>query len=500
MTTTSTPAPRPLCAVFAPLLPLLSSGALEEDEATPAREHAAGCAWCQQELARYASIDEALRREFGAGTHESVLPFLFDVDGDEDCAEDYAFTLDDTLEATMFEGHDPRDQQSSPTARSSRWGERKRGPSPRATAIAGIVAALILAVIATTVYAKFAPQRAASLAATKTSGAFTKVALPKANAVYAWTTGSDGSFWYANSAFSASHSAEIGHVTPDGTIATTPIPADDAVTSIEIHGMAVGPDGNLWFGGSEGGGTTYAPLIWRMTSAGVFTTVPMPADVTMGRMIAGPDGMLWFTGERTPNPGTHIDVIGRVTMDGHVTTFPTPSQSKDTGVLDICVGPDNAIWYTWVNSLSDPTALTGRIGRISSTGQIQEFSVPYAPGIIATGSDGALWYNEFAPNSTGDSNLARKGYIGRITTAGVASERPIGPKTSIGWLEAGSDGAMWFTADGDQTGAFGRITASGDVKSFSTNGNAAIGLIAAAPGALWLFDSRSNLWHYRLPA
>jgi hypothetical protein len=151
MTATTTPAPRPLCAAFAPVLPLISSGALEEDEAPPTREHVAECAWCQQELARYMTVDEALRREFGAGAHASVLPFLFDLDSDEDIAEDYAFTLEDTLEETMAEGHDPRDQQPSTTIRSSRWGKRKRGPSPRATAIAGIAAALILAVIATTI-------------------------------------------------------------------------------------------------------------------------------------------------------------------------------------------------------------------------------------------------------------------------------------------------------------------------------------------------------------
>ena len=131
MTATTTPAPRPLCAAFAPLLPLLSSGALEEHEAMPTREHVAGCAWCQQELARYAAVDEALRREFGA-THENILPFPFDLDGDEDAAEDYAFTLEDTLEETMAEGHDPRDSQPSTTTRSSRWGdEETRAKSTR---------------------------------------------------------------------------------------------------------------------------------------------------------------------------------------------------------------------------------------------------------------------------------------------------------------------------------------------------------------------------------
>ncbi len=228
----------------------------------------------------------------------------------------------------------------------------------------------------------------------------------------------------------------------------------------------------------------------------------MSADLTVGGMIAGPDGALWFAGERDPYSETRINVIGRITMDGQVTTFPTPSQSSEGGVLDICVGPDKAIWYTWINSLSDASKFTGRIGRVSLSGQIQEFAAPYGRP-IASGADGALWYSEIIPNTGGDGLYAtaiRKGYIGRITTAGVASELPIDPNTGIGQLVAGSDGAIWYIIDGDQTGAFGRITPSGGVKTFSTNGNAALRLIAAAPGALWLFDSRNNLWRYRLPA
>jgi virginiamycin B lyase len=267
--------------------------------------------------------------------------------------------------------------------------------------------------------------------------------------------------------------------------------------------MAVGSDGNLWFGGYEGRGTTFATVVWRMTPAGAFTTIALPAGSTIGKMVSGPDGALWFDGERDLDAETPVAVIGRMTTDGQVTTFPTPSQTKGGGALDICVGPNNAIWYTWTASLSDAaTPITGRIGRVSLTGQIEEFAVPYAPGwSIASGSDGALWYSEIAANTSGDFPTAiRRGYIGRITTAGVASDLPIDPNTRIGGLAAGSDGAIWYTADGDRTGAFGRITPSGGVKAFSTNGNAPIDLIATAPGALWLFDSRNNLWHYRLSA
>src|SRR5262249_25455435 len=156
------------------------------------REHVAGCAWCQQELARYATVDAALRRGYGETASESMLPFPFDLDGYEE-AEDYTFTLEDTLEETMGEG---TNQQPATTARSSRWGDRKRGPGPRATAIAGVAAALLLAVIATTIYTQFAARRTPSSPATRTSSAFIKVAAPGLNFNSpGFTTAADGSFW-----------------------------------------------------------------------------------------------------------------------------------------------------------------------------------------------------------------------------------------------------------------------------------------------------------------
>jgi streptogramin lyase len=273
----------------------------------------------------------------------------------------------------------------------------------------------------------------ASPAATKTSSAFTKVALPNANALYAWTTGSDGSFWYANS----SHSAEIGHVAPDGTIATFPIPTDYAVKQVWINGMAVGSDGNIWFSGSEDRGTTFPTFVRRMTPAGAFTTTSTPTGLSVSKMIAGPDGAVWFTAVRDSDPETHINLVGRITTDGQITTFPTISQNNGGGPLDICVGPDNAIWYTWTSSFRDLTTLTGRIGRVTLSGQVQEFAVPYAPRSIVSGLDGALWYGEIVLNTGGDSPgtpAIRTGYIGRITTAGVASELPISPDTRIGGL------------------------------------------------------------------
>jgi streptogramin lyase len=323
----------------------------------------------------------------------------------------------------------------------------------------------------------------------------TKIAVPHANfsAPHIFTTAPDGSFWYAESSVIA---PAIGRVTPDGTNTDFPIPANDVAGTMHFYGIAVGSDGAVWLSG-EIYNNGFTPFMMRMTPDGAFTRTPLPAGVSASKLIAGPDGAIWFMGVRDHGPEAHESLIGRIAVDGHISTFPTFSQSEGAGPLDICVGPDKAIWYTWARSYNDITG-AGRIGRVSLTGDVQEFDV--AGWVIASGSDGALWYSEIVPNTMGEMNgMMRKGYIGRITLTGVASELPIDPNTRISGLAAGSDGAIWYTVDGDPTGAFGRITPNGEVTTFSTGGTSPVGFIAAAPGALWLLDARNTLWHYRLP-
>ncbi len=60
------PLPTPLCAAYAPLLPLLDTDALSAGEEAATREHVAGCRWCQRELAEYAALTNAVRRVYGA--------------------------------------------------------------------------------------------------------------------------------------------------------------------------------------------------------------------------------------------------------------------------------------------------------------------------------------------------------------------------------------------------------------------------------------------------
>jgi virginiamycin B lyase len=68
--------------------------------------------------------------------------------------------------------------------------------------------------------------------------------------------------------------------------------------------------------------------------------------------------------------------------------------------MGITAGPDGALWFT--------ESASGKIGRITTGGQIQEFSLPSVsthPLGITAGPDGALWFTEESSDK-----------IGRITT------------------------------------------------------------------------------------
>jgi hypothetical protein len=181
-----------------------------------------------------------------------------------------------------------------------------------------------------------------------------------------------------------------------------------------IGGLTAGPDRNLWF--------TESSHIGRMTPAGAITEFARPTTEDQpGAIVAGPDGNLWFVAQSAK-------AIGRITPQGAVTQFPLPT--GDTYPVGLIPGPDGALCYTRaanVAGVSGPpnTSEPGLIGRITVTGQATEFPTPTLPAPrplaqprdIVAGPDGALWFDTGEPNAaiSGDS------WIGRITTGGQAS-------------------------------------------------------------------------------
>ena len=217
---------------------------------------------------------------------------------------------------------------------------------------------------------------------------------------------------------------------PAGALAAGPATEFSAgITPTSIpHGIAAGPDGNLWFTEIDG------DRIGRITPAGVVTefSAGITADARPKGIAAGPDGNLWFTeydgdriGRITPagtvteftagitpgaDPGRHHRRPGRQPLVHRVRRQPDRADhprrrrhrvragiTAGAGPRGITAGPDGNLWFTEYDG--------DRIGRITPAGVVTEFSAGITAGAgprgIAAGPDGNLWFTEFAGDRIG---------------------------------------------------------------------------------------------------
>jgi virginiamycin B lyase len=252
-----------------------------------------------------------------------------------------------------------------------------------------------------------------------TDGNVTEFAIKGGGVLHSLTTGPDGALW-----FTEFTSKRIGR------IPTTATAENLQLTEFVIPGPAgplgitSGPDGALWFIEPVGG------KIGRITTTGTVTEFPIPTAKS-GEITAGPDSALWFTYGRGK--------IGRMTTAGAVSEFTNPPENSSPG--GITTGPDGALWLT------EP--VSGKIVRMAADGKITEFALPNPdaqPWGITTGPDGALWFTESACVRQPGPRCAIGNKIGRITTTGSVTEFTI-PSDGSGphSITTGSDGALWFT-------------------------------------------------------
>ena len=207
------------------------------------------------------------------------------------------------------------------------------------------------------------------------------------------------------------------------------------------------------------------PLVAASSAGASFTIQEFPTTTpnSVPTSIAlGADGNMWFT-ERM------VGKIGRITPSGSITEYSVGISGSAPET--ITAGPDGNLWFT--------DGGTNAIGRITTSGVVTEFPVltPSAdPTGIATGTGGKLWFTEYQANQ-----------VGSITTSGVVKEYPLpGANGFPSGITAGPDGNMWFTSVGN----IDRITPKGAIKEFPTgiSGSEPDNITAASDGDLWFTD------------
>ncbi len=208
-----------------------------------------------------------------------------------------------------------------------------------------------------------------------------------------------------------------------------------------------------------------APAVAQPVS---FTQFPVPTAASgLSNITMGPDAAVWFT-EHNANK------IGSITSAGKLTEYSIPT--PNAGATGITAGPDGAVWFIESGS--------NKIARITTSGSIAEYTVPTsAAGLarIVAGSDGALWFTE---------NSANK--IGRISTSGVFTEYPV-PGAGPWGIAAGTDHALWFAAASSR--AIGRITTFGTVTQYPVpaGGGNPVEITDGIDGAVWFASSPSGV-------
>ena len=260
------------------------------------------------------------------------------------------------------------------------------------------------------------------------------------------------------------------------TYATSAMPNYAPGDDVE-HGIAVGPDGNLWvtqqFTWTDAS-TQVSGVIARVSPAGTVAYFPTPtAGSDPYEITSGPAGDLWFT-ENSANK------IGVVNTSGAMREFAIPTvSSAPTGIV---AGPDGNLWFT--------ESATNKIGRMTPVGAFTEFAVTAGsqPHDITVGPDGKLWFSEFGANAVGTMTTSGSGYTAYPT-----------PTTNSGPMQVvtGPDGALWFAEN--NAGQIGRITTSGaiteyaptQVPNFTGSGTRAAvpyGITSGPDGNIWYTD------------
>ena len=147
---------------------------------------------------------------------------------------------------------------------------------------------------------------------------------------------------------------------------------------------------------------------------------------------------------------------------------------------DITVGSDRHLWF--------PEMGTNRIGRITTAGDLAEFTIPDAAALgraIAPGPDGKIWVV--------GSGLDGRVHVWAVDASGSSvAIAPLGDNPSLGigflpsGLAAGPDGNVWIS----KSSAIARVSPAGQVAEFSIGGDLIPGSITAGPDAhLWFVGS-----------
>jgi streptogramin lyase len=290
-----------------------------------------------------------------------------------------------------------------------------------------------------------------------------------------------GYLWFSTATHLEAKAAALWQITPAGTISKLPIELGTAYPA-----LAIGSEGDLWFTEKPASGVAKEVLV-RLAPGG--TPTELGANIpgfAPGDPIFAPDGSAWFFTGTTP-PG-----VGRIGAAGEITDTGARIEATGGTIAGSTIGADGNLWFGFREGPG-----TSAIERVTPNGQVTPFTdclkygQPYfGPNSLVTGADGDIYFTSLASREL--PSISDPPSIGRITPSGEITQIYAGVRGEARSILAGPDGAIWFSAGGDEIQRLAPIT--GPVNTFrvaplrnvSPSGAATARVVLPGPGTVSL--------------
>jgi uncharacterized delta-60 repeat protein len=246
------------------------------------------------------------------------------------------------------------------------------------------------------------------------------------------------------------------------------------------NALTLGPDGNVWFT-EDGNNHTLAYI----TPTGQVTQVPTPLPA--GSFAFGPDGNIWFSAGGTAI--AEMTPAGVLLHDYPIPSTANPVQPIAGPNINLTFGPDGNIWYV------EPYT-SDLVGRITPTGQIAEWALPFSfsgAAEIVTGPDGKIWFDATGDNTIGSINPADA----TIDSYNLPVANPGGGAggNAVRGLTFDAQGNLWMAEQNSTQPRFFEFSISTDQTTVIPDpvpGSNPYGMSLGADGSLWFTDDHND--------
>jgi streptogramin lyase len=241
--------------------------------------------------------------------------------------------------------------------------------------------------------------------------------------------GPDGNVWFTNM-----QSDTLSRITMDGKETAFPLAASGK--PFRPGSLAVGADGRFYLGGcvvSRGG--CARSTVAAVTTAGALTPYSVPSGDgpgTTNGLALGPDGNVWFA------ESSHF---AKITTGGTVTEYPYPSGETKNEFAGVTVGPDHHVWFTErdTNNVGSVDPSTGKVSEVDLL--LSGIGTCGAAG-MTTGGDRNLYFGCGSFGTSQVAQLSASGY-------GQTFPNSNGGIPNAQAFTTGRDGNVYISANGE---------------------------------------------------